>query len=173
MEKSTKKILARGRAPPPLSGSARILGAYPLTMLMLFYIPFKMPFVKRGALLKFKLIHTRVLCTSSYYFLHESIVIIIMVEYDAIIIEILLSIIQSCHSHHHHPLLHGEAHTVGKPYHRPTGRVMIESFEEKQGFPTQILLHFFQFSSDHQRVRPQNRAPLPIIYVRYQRFSEI
>ena len=36
-----------------------------------------------------------------------------------------------------------EAHTGGKPYHRTTGRVMIESFQRKQGFsPTQILTRF-------------------------------
>ena len=41
---------------------------------------------------------------------------------------------------------HVEGHTGGKRYHRPTGRLMIESFEGKQGFSdTHILLIIFAF----------------------------
>ena len=46
---------------------------------------------------------------------------------------------------HHHPRQH-EGHTGGKPYHRTTGRLMIESFQGKQGFSnTHSLLLVFAY----------------------------
>ena len=97
-------------------------------------------FVIECALLQVKLIHTRVLCIRSLYSSPDNIVIFIN---GISIKEILFNIIQS---YHHHPS-QDEGHTGGKPYHRTTGRLMIESFEGKQGFLT-LRFSFSSFPSN-------------------------